>query len=352
MRVALDLNPLTIHKGRGIGFYTQRLEKSLSHLAKSKKDFQLIPFKNKLPSTDLVHLPGFSPFFLNFKMLKKLPIIVTVHDLIPIKYPKHFPKGTRGNIKWQIQKRLLPKTAAILTDSEASKKDIIKMTKINAEKIKVIYLAPDKVFTTLNNQSRLKAIQKRYQLPDKFVLYVGDLNWNKNIIFLTKTCLKLNLPLVVVGKKALEDNYDKTHPENQDLRVFQSLALNHPNQILRLGFVPTKDLSYIYNLATIYAQPSIAEGFGLPILESFACGCPVITSKFTSTEEIAGSAALLINPKSPTDLPKALKKLMSSPALRQKLSLLGLKQVKLFSWEKTARLTYEIYQKVYQNSQK
>jgi glycosyltransferase involved in cell wall biosynthesis len=343
MRIALDLKPLEVHKGRGIGFYTQRLSVALSVIAKQKKDFSILSSKEKITQADLIHYPGFTLFS---KPIKKpsLPYIVTVHDLIPLDYPKQFPPGLKGRLTWYLQNKWLTQATAIITDSLASKKSIIKHTGLDDQKINVIYLAADKVFTTLNNQTKLKAIQKRYQLPDKFVLYVGDLNWNKNTQSLTNSCLKLKLPLVVVGKQAFNDDYDRSHPENQDLRTFQSLAISNPNHILRIGFVPTRDLVAIYNLATIYAQPSIAEGFGLPILEAFACGCPVITSKSTSTEEIAGSSALLINPNKDTELKKALVKLWTKPALRTKLSKLGLKQAKLFTWEKTAQQTYEVYQ--------
>jgi glycosyltransferase involved in cell wall biosynthesis len=337
MRVALDQSPLTIHKGRGIGYYTQRLTEAL----KTK----IIKFTGTvIPKADLIHYPGFTLFT---KPPKKtsLPFIVTVHDLIPLDYPQHFPPGLRGRLIWYLQKKWLKLAKTIITDSKASKKSIIKHTGIDARKINVIYLAADKVFTTLNNQTKLKAIQKRYQLPEKFVLYVGDLNWNKNILSLTKACLDLDYPLVVVGKQTFNNDYDRSHPENQDLRTFQSQAQTNPTKILRIGFVPTRDLVAIYNLATIYAQPSIAEGFGLPILEAFACGCPVITSKFTSTAEIAGSAALLIDPKKDIELNESLTKLWTKPALRRRLSTLGLKQAKLFTWAKTAQQTYEVFKK-------
>lgn len=351
MRVAIDQSPLTIHKGRGIGFYTQRLLESLSTPQRVRPfgsdPLEIINFTGKTtPKVDLIHYPGFTLFS---KPPKKtlLPYIVTVHDLIPLDYPQHFPPGLRGRLIWYLQKKWLKQASSIITDSQASKKSIIKHTGIKDEQIKVIYLAPDKIFTTLNNQTRLKAIQNRYQLPDKFVLYVGDLNWNKNVLSLTKSCLDLGYPLVVVGKQTFNNDYDRSHPENQDLRTFQSQALTNPTKILRIGFVPTRDLVSIYNLATIYAQPSIAEGFGLPILEAFACGCPVITSKHTSTKEIAGKASLLINPNKDVELAKALSKLWSNSTLRTKLSKLGLKQAKLFTWAKTAQQTYAVYQKAF-----
>ena len=352
MRVALDLNPLAIHKGRGIGFYTQRLEKALTKKDSPKGTvlFEIAKFTNKPPKTvDLIHYPGFT-LFTKPKTTPSTPFVVTVHDLIPLEYPDHFPLGIKGKLTWTLQKRWLKKASAIITDSKTSKKSIHKHTGISNQKIHVIYLAADKEFTTLNDQIRLKEIQKRYQLPNKFILYVGDLNWNKNIPRLAQTCIDLKYPLVLVGNKALEKNYDKSHLENKDLTIFQSLATSNPDQILRLGFVPTKDLVAIYNLAAIYAQPSISEGFGLPILEAFSCGCPVITSKNTSTEEISGKAALLINPSSQEELSKALKSLWIKQALREKLSKLGLKQVQKFTWGKTKEKTLKVYEKVLKNS--
>ena len=248
MRVALDLSPLTIHKGRGIGFYTKRLSEALSVLAKRKKDFSLTTFEASLPKADVIHYTGFTLFT---KLPKKspLPYIVTVHDLIPLDYPQQFPPGIRGKLIWYLQKKWLKLASSIITDSKASKKSIIKHTGIQAEKINVVYLAADKIFSTLNNQTKLKAIQKRYQLPDKFVLYVGDLNWNKNILALTKSCLELGFPLVVVGKQTFNNNYDRSHPENQDLRTFQSQAITNPDKILRIGFVPTRDFVFHHPLS-------------------------------------------------------------------------------------------------------
>ena len=181
------------------------------------------------------------------------------------------------------------------------------------------------------------------------MLFVGDLNYNKNTPLLTQTCLKLNFPLVVVGKQAVTEDFDKKHPETQDLVQFQTLAKDNPQKIIRLGFVPTKDLVGLYNLATCYAQPSLAEGFGLPILEAMACGCPVITSRSSSLVEIAGQAALLVNPASPIQLEKALKSMWQKPKLRQKLSNLGLERNKKFSWAKTALNTLKVYEQVFAN---
>ncbi|MFC1627002.1 glycosyltransferase family 4 protein [Patescibacteria group bacterium] len=349
MRVALNINSLKSgHKYRGLGFYTKRLLLELEQLSKStsKSPIQLIKFDNKPPKkADIVHYPAFTLFQPKKNISFKNKIIFTVHDLIPLKFPKRFPLGIRAKLAWFIQKNNLKKASVLITDSKASKKDIIRFAKIQPDKIKVIYLAADKVFKPLKNKTWLASIKKRYQLPDKFIFYVGDLNYNKNIPLLAQTCLDLDFPLVVVGKRAVAQDFDEKHPETQDLVQFQALAKNNPQKIIRLGFVPTKDLVGLYNLATVYAHPSIAEGFGLPILEAMACGCPVITSRTSSLAEIAGQAALLVNPASRIEITKALKSLWQKPALRQKLSKLGLERNKKFSWQKTAQQTYEVYKK-------
>jgi len=165
-------------------------------------------------------------------------------------------------------------------------------------------------------------------------------------MFLSKACIQLKYPLVIVGKQSLATDYDKEHVENQDIVKFQKYAQKHHQHILRLGFVPTEDLAGIYNLAACHAQPSIAEGFGLPILEAMASGCPVITSEKTSLSEIAGKAALLVDPEEEKDLIESLKIFWEKPGARRCYISLGLDRAKRFSWEKTALETYRVYKRV------
>jgi glycosyltransferase involved in cell wall biosynthesis len=349
MRVGLEVSSLTTaHQVRGIGFYTQRLRDQLLKLAKIQADFSLVEVNGK-PKTklDLLHYPYFQPFFRTLPLFHSVPVVVTVHDLIPLKFPKHFPPGKRGKWHWHWQRLALKRAAAVITDSKASAADILQLAGIQAEKLAVIYLAADSLFQPIKNKRLLDRLRTRYQLPAKFVLYTGDLNWNKNVVVLAQACVDLGYPLVVVGKQAMAVGYDPDHPENQELAAFQRQAEAHPKEIIRLGFVPTGDLVGLYNLATCCAQPSRAEGFGLPVLEAMACGCPVVTAKTTSLAEIAGSAALLVDPTKPQELTKALHTMWQRVGVRRRLTSLGLKQAAQFSWEKTAQETFSVYQKVY-----
>ena len=330
MKIAINIASLSsASQSRGIGFYTSRLIAELQN----NPSLQLIKFEKKIPpGVDLVHYPGFNPFQFSFPLINTLPFLVTIHDLIPLKFPSRFPPGIKGKLRWLIQRGLLLSAAGIITDSKSSQKDILALTEVSPAKIHVIYLAADKVFKPI------KPINK-FSLPNKFILYVGDVNYNKNLPELIQVCLTNNYPLVLVGKQLVEKDYDRRHPENQDLIKVQSLIQANPNQIIPLGFLPTQDLVMLYNLATVYVQPSLAEGFGLPVLEAMACGCPVLIGPADSLSEIAGPAAGEFNENN-------LKLYWQSPSLRLKMSKLGLAQAAKFSWEKTARETIKVYESI------
>jgi len=353
LRVGFDVSPLySGHKVRGIGFYTQRLLEEIKKL----RNLEIIELKTgeeiKKANYDLLHIPYFHPYFFTLPFRKRRLLIVTIHDLIPVKYPKHYPPGVKGRLCWEIQKRLLKRADAIVTDSFASKKDIVSLTGYPESKIQVVYLAPGKEFRKLKTGNWRLEIEKRYRLPKKFILYVGDVNWNKNIPGLVKACERIRIPLVIVGKQAVNKNIDPTHPENKDLVWLQNYYQNQrpclagrqaeTRNLFLLGFIPTKDLVAIYNLATVYCQPSFAEGFGLPVLEAMVCGCPVVSSNRTSLPEIADGAAVLVNP-SVLGLVRGIKKAIEK---RRELVSKGQKWVRKFSWQKTADKMSRLYSKL------
>ena len=190
-----------------------------------------------------------------------------------------------------------------------------------------------------NNDKVLDGIQKKYKLPSKYVLYVGDININKNIPTLVMACQKLNYPLVIVGKAATQKNVID-HPWNRDLVWLQNIK--DPN-VKCLGFVPNSDLKLIYNLATLYCQPSFSEGFGLPLLEAMQSGCPIVYSSQGCVAEIANFHGEMFDPYSVDDLTRALKKLWRSESLRHKYSIPALSYAKTFSWYQTALQTLAVY---------
>ncbi|HUV46957.1 MAG TPA: glycosyltransferase, partial [Candidatus Bathyarchaeia archaeon] len=180
------LHPLALK--RGVGIYAESLVLSLQRLKDGNKYF--LRQYNKtldLKKFDLVHYPHFDPFFLTLPWLRQKPIVVTIHDLIPLIFPNNYSAGFRGKIKWQMQKFLLKKAKAIITDSKNSKKDIVNIIGFPEQKIFPIQLAFNKNFRRLTGiKQQSVMIKNKYHLPENFLMYVGDINWNKNIKGLVK----------------------------------------------------------------------------------------------------------------------------------------------------------------------
>jgi glycosyltransferase involved in cell wall biosynthesis len=341
MKIAIDVSPLqTGHKVRGVGFYLENLK---SALLKYFPDNNYVFFQRGEKLTNdiqIIHFPYFEPFFLALPIYKKFKTVVTVHDLTPIVFPKAFPRGIKGELKWQMQKFALKRADAILTDSKSSKKDIQRYVGVRENKIHVVYLAAGEQFTKLKTEN-LK-LKTKYGLPDEFVLYVGDVTWNKNLPRLIEAVKKLRIPLVMVGKSLISEEYDRNNPWNKDLNKINELARNDKN-IIRLGFLEKDELVQIYNLATVFVMPSLYEGFGLPILEAMACGCPVVTSKEGSIPEVAGEAALYVDAYDVESIASGIRRVFVDEKLQKELVKKGSRNVKGFSWEKTAEKTLDVY---------
>src|SRR5664279_699600 len=176
MKIAIDITPikgeLKGHKVRGVGFYLEYLKRSL---LKYFPEHEYIFFSKdeKLDtSVDLIHYPYFEPFFITLPFIKKVKTVITVHDLTPLVFPQHFPAGIKGRLRWQIQRYNLQKADGIITDSFSSKKDIVTIGGVKEDKVQVAYLAAADEFHRIENNIKKQAIKNKYNLPEKFVLYV------------------------------------------------------------------------------------------------------------------------------------------------------------------------------------
>lgn len=344
IRVALVKPPLLGHNFRGIGVYTEQLYQSINQ--NKYFNLKLVEFKDNLEDFGLIHYPYFDPFFLTLHMHIRKPFIITIHDLIPIKYPKYFPKGIRGSIKWQIQKLLAKKAAIIISDSASSANDIKKFIGIGQDKIKIIYLGIGNKYKVIKENDKLAEMKKKLNLPDKFILHVGDVNYNKNIPGILNAFHKAreiypDLYLVLIGQGFVNPS--------PDLEKIISLinALNIEKFIIRLSSISMDELAGVYNLATIYIGPSFAEGFGLPPLEAMACGTPVVASDRDSLAEVLGNSAYIVDPSNYNNIADGLIKLLENRRLRESYIKKGLFRTKIFSWQKTAQKTVEAYIEIY-----
>ena len=374
MRIAIDSGALSGgHSVRGIGVMVREQIKEIK--LQSYKvikidafDFQSEDGERKLEvgKYDIVHYPYFFPYALTPPPKKKgIKTIVTIQDLIHLIYPKNYPPGIRGQINFLKQKARLKNIDAVITISETSKKDIVRFLGIPANKVHVVYLAPKKIFKRLEiGDSRLVEVKKKYKIPDRFVLYVGDINYNKNIPNLIKACNLAKIPLVICGKQALEIEergvdlkslrgprdwvrflFNIPHPE---LAHYEELLgeFKKSKNVIRVGFVPDEDLVKIFNLASVYVQPSFYEGFGLPVLEAMASGTPVVVARTNALTEISQDAALVVNPKDPKDMAEKINIAIRNLEVRSRLTQKGLARIKDFSWEKTARKMIKIYKEL------
>ncbi|MFH1289097.1 MAG: glycosyltransferase family 1 protein [Patescibacteria group bacterium] len=349
MRVAIDISPLKSgHKFRGIGEYTKRLVCALENLKNKDLDIIIVEDpKKKIKDCDLIHYPYFDFFSLSLPFFKSKKTIVTIHDTIPLIFPRFYPSGVRGALRLKMQKLSLLTASAVITDSVSSEKDIEKYLNYPKEKIYVAPLSQGKEFKVLKDEKAFSRIRNKYSLPERFVLYVGDVNYNKNVLSLVKACKLNKITLVIAGRQARQKNFDKNHIENRPLaRLLERYGKD--KDVKRVGFVEDKDLVVLYNLAEVYCQPSYYEGFGLPVLEAMASGTPVVSSNKSSLPEAAGGAAILVDPENIEDIARGIRLAIEDHDLRQKLIDRGLKRSAEFSWEKTALKTYEVYKKVVQ----
>lgn len=350
MKVAICDTPLkSAHQYRGIGYYTQNL---IENLKKDKSiQVQIFTNINEVKDVDIVHYPWFDFFFHTMPLRKVAPTVVTIHDVIPLIFSKYYPIGIKGGINFFLQKLALKNCQAFITDSEVSKKDIIKYLKINDKKITAIPLAASRDFKILSENKQL-FIKRKYSLPNRFILYTGDANWVKNLPFLISGFKHLKMDLtfsdvkiVLVGGVFLKNVDSLDHPELDSLKEVNKLIvkLNLEKEVIRLGQIDIENLAGIYNLATVYVQPSFYEGFGLPILEAMSCGTPVICSKDGSLPEVVGNAGIYFDPRNLNQLVVLLTDLFRDKFLQSRLSKLGLKQALKYSWEKTAIGTIKVY---------
>lgn len=335
MRIKIDTGKMNaLSTFRGVGTYAELLSAALKRVS----HVQLVE-----ENPEVRHYPFFDLFFHTLPILRKTKTVVTIHDVIPLVFPKQYKPGLRGQLRFFLQNIALGGVEAVVTDSECSKRDIAHYLGYPAEKIHAIYLAGN---PEIKRQPKrvTEEIRKKYVLPERYVLYVGDINYNKNLPRLIEACSKLpqDISLVMVGRTL----NDIAIPEGETLhKALDKFEMRARTVLLtEVPKHPAQDLAAIFTLAEVYVQPSLYEGFGLSVLDAMQCGIPVVSSNASSLPEVCGDAALYFDPKDVNEMAKKIQEAITlSVPERRVLEDKMEKNLKRFSWLKTAEETARAY---------
>jgi glycosyltransferase involved in cell wall biosynthesis len=280
-----------------------------------------------------------SPAYIRPRHWKELSVI-TVHDLIALDFPEYCSLANRLYFRF-----LLPQSirnaSKIISPSHSVKEDILRKFTITPDKIQVIYPGINDSYFTVPSEEKWINIRIKYKLPEKFILYVGNIEPKKNIIRLIESFENLihkqNIPhsLVVAGRFAWK--------YGDILRIKKQ----NNGRILFPGYIEQSDLPALYTLADLFVFPSLYEGFGIPPLESMACGTPVIASCKGALPETTGGCAFLVDPLSVDAITSAMLKLLENQTLRNQLINKGKQHVRHFKWGRTWSETVKLYKSIF-----
>jgi glycosyltransferase involved in cell wall biosynthesis len=288
---------------------------------------------------DLAHVP-----YWGSPLSPTAPTLVTIHDLIPLLLPAY-----RGNALVRAYTSLVQSSAAnaalVLTDSEASKRDIVIHLGLPDDRVRVVHLAVDPAFSPEPAPDD-DAIRARYGLPDEYALYLGGFDVRKNIVNLLQVWTFAEgpvgefTPLVIAGRLPQHSTFT---PDPR--KIAQALEIKSET-LLFPGAIEEAHKPAVYRGAVCFLFPSRYEGFGLPPLEALSCGVPVIGSNVSSIPEVVGDAGILVSPDETRHMAGALIAVAMEPEMRDQLSERALAQATRFSWEKTAQQTLAAYEEV------
>jgi len=279
-------------------------------------------------------------------LVPRVTTVAMVYDLIPLHNPAVLfpPRWLDQRIGYARYLRLLRRVDHLIAISEATKRDVVERLRIPPERITVTPLAVDARRFYPRPAAEIDRVLARYRLRRPYFLhvgsYVGPSDQNKN----TANILRA-FDLFSRDPNATHSLYlaGKWSPSAMQEIYAAYPRLADSGRLRALGYVPDDDLSALYGGADLFVYPSLLEGFGLPILEAMRCACPVLTSTVSSLPEVAGDAALLVDPRDTEAMAEAMARLAGDTELRADLVRRGQTRAALFSWERTARLTLEVY---------
>jgi glycosyltransferase involved in cell wall biosynthesis len=287
---------------------------------------------------DLLHAPvNVGP------IIVACPLVVTVHDLSFVRYPQMFTRAKRIYLQ-RFTRWTLARAQAVIADSASTQRDLIELLGAPEERVVVVHAGMDEELAPVTDKEALEAFRRRHDLPREMILFLGTLEPRKNIPTLIEAygllyrAGRIAHTLVIAGGKGWL--YDEVYATVERLGLQDAVRF--------AGYVAAEELPLWYSAADLFCYPSFYEGFGLPPLEAMACGTPVITSGVSSLPEVAGEAALLVDPRSVDEIAQSMVRLMSDPGLRDELRGRGLRRVRQFDWEASAARTLDIYRRALQ----
>jgi glycosyltransferase involved in cell wall biosynthesis len=268
--------------------------------------------------------------------------VVTIHDCIHLMFPQYLANRFALAYARTSIAMASKRATRVLTVSESSKRDILRFVDVPAEKIDVIYNAYDERFAIEPKEEDVVRVSERYQLRDEFVLYAGNVKPHKNLTRLIEA-------FHIVRNRGLD--HLKLILIGDEISKYAALRRAvHQHQLHKyvrfLGYVTEETLAVMYRLAGVFVFPSLYEGFGLPPLEAMASGTPVVTSNVSSLPEVAGDAALLVDPYDPTAIADGIHKVLTDEGTRRSLRQKGVARAQQFSWEESVRRVRQIYDQV------
>ena len=293
-----------------------------------------VPWTLMRERPDVFHAPHYV-----LPLAVRCPSVVTIHDTIHLMFPQYLPNRVayayaRGSM-WAAARR----SDRILTVSEASKRDILRFFNVPADKVVVVYNAIDERFSREPPEADVARVRERYQLDQRFVLYVGNIKPHKNLVRLIEAFHLLrrddldDLKLLIIGDQISR------------LPALRRAVHEHKlhKHVRFLGYLPDDMLAILYRLASLFVFPSLYEGFGLPPLEAMASGTPVVTSNVSSLPEVTGGAAMLVDPYDVTSIVAGMRRVLTDPALAAGMRRNGLERAREFSWERSVVKTHDLY---------
>ncbi|WP_315288987.1 glycosyltransferase family 1 protein, partial [Leptotrichia massiliensis] len=303
------------------------------------KVYDILTQKLKISHNFLLGTKSDIYHFFNFTIPKNIKgkVIITIYDTVFFSAPE-----TMGDMKAISEyKYAAERSDLIITISESAKSDIIKHFNVDEKKIQIVTPGIDLQKYSYNyTDIELENVRKKYDLPQNYILYLGTIEPRKNIERIVKAFknykkeVKDDLKLVIVGNKGWK--YENI------MKLIESMGTD----IIITGYIDEEDKIPIYKLAQFFAFPSLYEGFGMPVLEAMAAGVPVVTSNVSSLPEVAGDAAILVDPLSEDEIFEAYKKIRNDSNYREEMILKGYEQAKKYQWKNSVEVLEKVYEKM------